>query len=97
LLQRLHHRQGKTGMQPPLFFAGYAAAGRQYPVHYNNVTDEGVWISALRDAPGLLWGLRSYLDPGPCFMRCQLIISWEPWNNDVVQSSLRLSEPVAGK
>ena len=66
-------------------------------MHDDNGTDENIRKPALRDAPGLLRGLRSYLDPGSCFMRCQLAISWEPWNNDVVQSALRLPGPVAGK
>jgi len=80
-----------------MLLAGYAAAGRQYSVHDDNGTDENIRKPALRDAPGLLRGLRGYLDTGSCFMRSQLAISREPWDNDVVQSSLRLSGAVAGK
>jgi hypothetical protein len=48
-------------------------------------------------ASGLLWRQGSYPDPEPCFMRCFLMISGEPLDNDDAQSPVRLFAPVAGK
>jgi hypothetical protein len=48
-------------------------------------------------ASGLLWRQGSYSDPEPCFMRCLLMISGEPSDNDDAQSPVLLFALDAGK